>query len=110
MKREIETKFYTFSQNNSGGYFIENDDVATYLIIEAQSEEEAVSKMQNITAEYSDFCICCGERWSDYAIDSGTEKPLVFGKDVKKDNPVRSDSSSTIIHYYDGTKEKLWYK
>ncbi len=26
MKREIETKFYTFDQNNSGGYFVEDDE------------------------------------------------------------------------------------
>ena len=24
MKREIKTNFYTFNQNNSGGYFVEN--------------------------------------------------------------------------------------
>ena len=53
MIREINTKFFTFNQNNSGGYFIINDDVAHYLIIEAQNAEEAIDmghlkQMQNL--------------------------------------------------------------
>lgn len=110
MKRIINTKFFTFSQNNSGGYFIINDDVASYLIIEAQNAQEAIDKMLDITRDYSEYCSCCGERWCDWMDDSdGTAEPMVYGKNVKKESPDRLFSSSTIIYYYDGTKEKLWY-
>ena len=70
MKRQIETKYYTFNQNNSGGYFIINDYVAECLIIEAQNVDEAISKMQDITEDYSEYCDCCGERWGEYICES----------------------------------------
>lgn len=110
MERIINTKFFTFSQNNSGGYFIINDDVALYLIIEAQTADEAVNKMNDITADYSEYCSCCGERWSDWMHDDdGTDEPMVYDTKVKEKSPERIFSGSTIIYYYDGAKEKLWY-
>lgn len=110
MERTINTKFFTFSQNNSGGYFIINDDVASYLIIEAQTADEAVNKMNDITADYSEYCSCCGKRWSDWMYDDdGTDEPMVYDTKVKEKSPGRIFGGSTIIYYYDGTKEKLWY-
>lgn len=110
MERTINTKFFTFSQNNSGGYFIINDDVASYLIIEAQNAQEAIDKMEDITLNYSEYCPCCGERWSTWIDDDdGTEEPMIYDCKVKEKSPNRIFSSSTIIYYYDGTKEKLWY-
>lgn len=110
MERTINTKFFTFSQNNSGGYFIINDDVAAYLIIEAQNADEAKNKMYNITEGYSEYCNCCGQRWPDWIDDEdGTEQPMVYSTIIKEKSPDTIFSSSTIIYYYDGTKEMLWY-
>lgn len=39
--------FYDFSQNNSGGYFIVNERVCHRLLIEADSESEAISKCED---------------------------------------------------------------
>ena len=40
--------FYTFSQNNSGGDFIIDDDVAEYVIIEADNGDEALNIAENV--------------------------------------------------------------
>lgn len=64
MRREVETKFYVFNQNNSEGILYVNDDVAYDVIIEAISEEGAVAKIKRVTENYMDYCPCCGERWS----------------------------------------------
>jgi len=56
-------KWYTVNQNNSGGYFIENEDVHQYLSIQAETEDSAKEKFYSVISEYSEFCECCGERW-----------------------------------------------
>ena len=42
--------FYTFDQNNSGGYFVTDDKhgVSEYVIIEADDSEAAISKLESI--------------------------------------------------------------
>ena len=107
MERTINTKFFTFRQNNSGGYHIVNDFVANNLIIEAMNEDEAIRKMEEITEDYSKFCSCCGPRWGSYA--KGTEVPMVYSTKIKEQSHNDPFGSSTIIYYYDGTKDKLWY-
>ena len=47
--------FYTFYQNNSGGYTIENDDVAEFVIIEANSDKEAINKIKKIIRKSQDI-------------------------------------------------------
>lgn len=111
MERVVNTKFFTFNQNNSGGYFIINDDVACYLIIEAKNAEEATDKMYDITENYSEYCTCCGKRWSSWIDDEdGKDEPMVWDIKIKEKSPDRTFGGSTIIYYYDGSKEKLWYE
>lgn len=103
-KATTNTKFFHIRQNNSGGYFIENDYVATNLIIEALDAKDAENRMDSITADYSQFCSCCGARWSAWLDDEdGTEEPTVYGEKIGK------NCGSTIIHYFDGRKEKVNY-
>ncbi|MGG1662479.1 DUF7296 family protein [Brevibacillus sp. NRS-1366] len=83
MQRVINTAFFHIRQNNSGGYFIENDDVAINLIIEAVNAKEAERKMYEITADYSQYCSCYGERWSCWIDDDdGTDEPTVYGEQL----------------------------
>jgi hypothetical protein len=59
---EVETKFYTFRQNNSGGRFYG----PVYVIIEARNTNEANSLAQSKADVYFDGrgdCSCCGRRW-----------------------------------------------
>lgn len=112
MKRviEIDTKFYRFNQNNSGGYFEKNkkDGIAEDVFIEAISAEEARNKAKNLFDNYSDYCECCGERWSYY--EDGTDEPLVCGKPVAEviAEAIKKNSwfrKTAAIHHYDGKVE-----
>lgn len=85
--------------------------MAHYLIIEAVNVDDAINKMYDITEDYSEYCECCGERWSSWIDDDdGKDEPMVYGKKVKEERPDSWPGGSTIIYYYDGTVEKLWYK
>lgn len=102
--------FYTYDQNNSGGYFIENDDVREYLIIEADSVKEANSKMYNITEDYSNFCECCGLRWDIlYDDEDGKEEPMIYNTPV---NEVEKGMfrHSCIVYYKNGDKKIIEFK
>lgn len=79
MKREVNTKFYTFQQNNSGGDFHINEDIAEVVIIEALNNSDANFKAKKLGMNNSDSCPCCGDRWSwqgDWTSeDEGSEEP-----------------------------------
>ena len=111
MDRTINTKFFTFRQNNSVGYFIINDYVARFVIIEARDANEAISKAIKITKNYSQSCPCCGKRWNLRVNDNdGTDEPMVFNTKIKEKEHKSDFGCETIIYYYNGQKEKLWYK
>lgn len=56
--------FYVFDQNNSGGSFDVDKNVCHRVVIEAKSEEEAISKFEPMVENQSGSCSCCGDRWS----------------------------------------------
>lgn len=102
--------FYTAVQNNSGGQYIINDDVSYFVIIEANSPEEANNILNNITKNYRRYCSCCGERWQfDFDEEDGDNVPMIFGDPVSE---VQKDScvEECIIYYLDGRKEKIIFK
>ena len=106
MKREINTKFYTFSQNNSGGYFVENDKygVCEYVIVEAQNADEANSIFENIGDEvpgFHKYCSCCGERWHDVDEHDGKNTPSIYSESVFKQTK-SAFRTRCFIHYYGG--------
>jgi hypothetical protein len=103
----VATKFYTFSQNNSGGFF--NNDhasaVAEYVIIEAKSAIAANAKAKDIGiyfdgCKFGIDCSCCGDRW--YSVDEydAKEAPTVYGTPVTE---WVTGESSGYVHYLDGT-------
>lgn len=101
--------FYTYDQNNSGGYFIENDDVREYLIIEADSVDEANDKMYDVTEDYSEFCTCCGARWSSFWGEEGKEEPMIY--DIPVNDVVKEMfTNSCIIYYKNGDKKIVEFK
>lgn len=69
MKRELNTKFYEFTQNNSGGYFDVDDNVCHRVIIEAIDAKHAQSIFEPMIENQSGSCPCCGDRWSNYSPD-----------------------------------------
>lgn len=114
MKREVETKFYTFNQNNSGGYFIENEKfgIGHIIIIEALNSDHANLRLENIgnnVSGFYDFCACCGDRWYNVDEEDGTVTPEYYGENI---NNVKIGlySKYAYIHYIDNSFEKIEFK
>lgn len=60
--------FYTYYQNNSGGEFLDDKEVGKYVIIEADTANEANEKAQKCGIYFNGYeenidCDCCGDRW-----------------------------------------------
>ncbi len=60
--------FYAFDQNNSGGSFVVNDKLCHRVIIEADTEVEAINKAEILGVYFNGVdlgmdCDCCGDRW-----------------------------------------------
>lgn len=87
--------FYTYEQNNSGGYFDYDEEkgISVYVIVEADNAKDANQRAENIGLYFygGADCQCCGSRWSDAweseVYTKGTEEP-----DVNGVNPIRNPS------------------
>ena len=107
--------FYTYTQNNSGGYFITNDNVAEYVIIEANSIDEANNKAEEIGiyfdgCSFGRDCSCCGDRWCSPYDES--EKPEIYGDSIEKRiedtlNKKIFFCKNIIIYYSSGRKVSI---
>lgn len=100
--------FYTFRQNNSGGYIIRNEIVDIYVIIEGRSANEIKRKANKLFEDYSQYCECCGKRW-DYwfdDLDLDTE-PRIDNKSAKEYKSDYSGEKNIIIHYDNGRIESI---
>lgn len=80
-------KYYTFSQTNSGGYYLFDTQE---VIVEADSLQEAIEIAERETEVYpgmgSNDCECCGPRW-DYPWNNDFESRLGYSswEDVRRD-------------------------
>lgn len=98
-------KFYTYSQNNSGGGFDHDPGagIGYEVIVEAESSEDANDRAEMIGlyfngCAYERDCPCCGDRWyeaSDWDVsDTVPETRGGWGL-------------PSYIHYLDGTVEEV---
>jgi len=100
--------FYMWSQNNSGGNFVVNDDLTWRVVIEANTYELAEDKALDFGIYYNGVehhmdCDCCGDRWYEGKELDCEDQTLVeylqeYADDYGWENP------SVIIHYADDTK------
>lgn len=107
--------FVGFVQNNSGGYFIINEDagIGHYIIVEGTDIVDIRRRAENIVEDFSEYCSCCGKRWDVSLIfhDDLYEYPNVYGKPVKE---FADETNSNIknmyvfIHYIDGRIERFY--
>ena len=118
--------FYTFNQNNSGGAFDydTNRGISHYVIVEADSVEDAVDRAETIGLYFDDSgdCSCCGDRWSDYLSEEydADELPSIYGTvvDFSESATYGSDIGSykwingyeAFVHYKDGTVKGAYSK
>lgn len=97
MKKQLESKFYEFNQNNSGGSFDVDENICHRVVIEAFNQEEAISKIKPMIENQSESCPCCGDRWSIYYPEE-----VNFSEFKEKGYPVEVYS-----HYEDA--EDRWF-
>ena len=130
-KVTVETKYFSFNQNNSGGGFDinEKNGIGEYVIIEALNKEHACTRAEEIGIYFDGQsagidCRCCGDRW-DEPWEGGTDSPMLYGKalssiacakpEMYRSNifvhrlngdviHLRGDNESYTI-YYNGTKK-----
>ncbi|HBF7929057.1 TPA: hypothetical protein KOY26_001527 [Clostridioides difficile] len=100
--------FYTFCQNNSGGYLIRNDVVDEYVIIEGNSANDIKRKANKLFKGYSEYCQCCGERWSYLFSDLDLDiEPKIYDKAANEYKSDYSGGKKIIIHYDNGRVESI---
>jgi hypothetical protein len=101
---EVDLKWFTFRQNNSGGSFAVDDQVAEVVCIQARNASEAIRKAEEVCGPSGeDWCGCCGERWSYWISDEdGTDGPTLYGE------PIHAASGWCVgdgvrLHHFDGS-------
>ena len=93
-------KFYTFYQNNSFGYFEDEEGkVKEFVIIEANNAEEANNIAESVGIYFNGVednidCECCGDRWHRVEDDDGTDTPQIYANKLED-----SEFKSVIVHY-----------
>ena len=83
-------KFFEFSQNNTGGSFDVDENVAHRVLIEADTADEAIEKAESLGMYWDGVengmdCPCCGDRWYRPWGDDGKEFPYTYGSFEKKE-------------------------
>ena len=104
-------KWFHFSQNNSGGYFIRNEDVAEDVYVQAVDAKQATAFAEMIFEDYSEFCECCGPRWTtDYIRDEdGYDVPTKYDEPVDE-IVVDHFNKEARLQHFDGRVESYTYK
>jgi hypothetical protein len=98
MGKIIQTKFYEFIQNNSGGYFDVDENVCHRVIIEAMDEKHAIALFIPMIENQSSSCPCCGVRWSpEYADEINIEK-------------YKEKGYSAGVYSHSANAEQCWFK
>lgn len=100
----INKKYFCIEQNNSGGALIINDNLAEYLIIECDTEEEAYSYFNDKLdpdGDFSNFCPCCGPRWLDFGVYEFNQAQV---------DTTFNSKNTAVIHFKDGTIARNYKK
>lgn len=96
----MNTKWYCFYQNPSGGEYIGPE----YILVQANSASDANDLVQNHGVYFDGCdderdCECCGDRWDrHYHEDYSTDSPCVYGEVV-------GPSDNVKLVYSDGRVE-----
>jgi hypothetical protein len=106
-------KFYLYDQNNSGGFFVYDENFGENVLIEARSSGEANEKMQDMGCYGHSVCDCCGERWSmfygedSWGVHKTAEEVIAKYAPPAVIDPQRpwERGQQLVIHYLDGRIE-----
>jgi hypothetical protein len=96
------TKFFHFSQNNSGGFFHVDEVVDEGgCVFEASSPKEANKRAKKAGVFSRSFCEGCGVRFSEaFDSDTGFESAEAAVDSHWSSSPV-------VVHFKDGTSKKM---
>ena len=101
--------FYTFNQNNSGGYF---KGPASTVIIEANDADDAnhFARKQGLYFDGVGDCSCCGNRWQLAWECEATDTPLIYGQSPQEYQleykGTKRGEKGVLVVYLDGTVRK----
>ncbi|MFI3685195.1 hypothetical protein VBH15_09555 [Vagococcus fluvialis] len=93
---KVKTIIGVANQNNSGGYFIQNEHVDMFIAIEGFSQLVMNRAFDVVVQNYSSYCECCGRRW--YGLDYYGHEKSDFNFGIKK------EEANCIFYHIDGTK------
>lgn len=97
MERKVNTVFIVTDQNNSGGYYIKNNEVNEIVIVEGYDKNHCLSRLDDYLEYNSNYCECCGERWWGHkVVDSKHEGYLSNLTELKE-----YENGNCIIHFLD---------
>lgn len=100
----LDLKWFCFNQNNSGGHFVVDENVAPVVFIQARNANEAIEIAERFM-DNSDSCPCCGDRWSFWVDDDdGADVPSQYGEPLKLQGPFRTEAR---LHHFDGRIETI---
>lgn len=97
--------FYCFDQNNSGGSFDIDGNVAQFVIIEAESAAQANERAESIGIYFNGVdeghdCPCCGDRWYPVSGSDAEASPEIFGKDPAKYRGAFTERGEVYCYVY----------
>ena len=113
MERTINTKYYQYIQNNTGGGYTmsEKQGIAQYVIVEAISASHADARAEDIGlyfngCENGEDCQCCGDRWYEAREYNAADTPMIYEQTVQ-DYIDKNKGECCYIHYLDGSFERI---
>lgn len=107
--------FFEYNQNNSGGGFdFQEWKLTNYVIIEANSDDDANFKALSLGLYFDGDgdCSCCGDRWYE-AYGTGDKVPSHYGTPVAEATETEpkwhvnwmGENPDIYVHYLDGRVE-----
>jgi hypothetical protein len=107
------TRFYLYDQNNSGGYFVYDENFGRNVLIEAHSPNEANEKMADMGCWSHGCCSCCGDRWHSfysgdtYDVYQTVEEVMARCAPDPAGPSWNRKGEDLVVHYLDGRRE--WF-
>lgn len=112
-----KTKFFEFSQNNSGGSFVIDvmSGIGHHVIIEAVDVDHANSIAESIGIYFDGCangidCDCCGDRWYP-AYGEGDDVPSSYGQPltevIAQHKNYYWEDQQFFVHYLHGQLEEI---
>lgn len=104
------SNFYEFHQNNSGGDFVQDENLDAYVIVEATSAEDANERAWHLGVYFDGChigvdCPCCGDRWYPVDENDASAEPSIYGEPILLS--LKGFRTDCVVHYLDGKRVRV---